>query len=492
MTRAQGEDVAMFPAEFNGSLRIEARPERLTSEAGAVVLREVIERLGITPWLVERLLDPRHPELITHPMAELINTSLIMLGQGWRDQDDADALRNDAAMRLSVSSRRGISPLLMRAREDGQSLQRNPEVPDGLASQPTLSRMVRTLSGERNRPVLREALLEVASRRVRASRDGHRMRYATVDVDSLPVEVHGHQPGSEYNGHYHARIYHPLVASLGETGDLLDVRLRKGAAHTAEGALDFILPLLDRVEEKLCQVAAVRIDAGFPDEKLLGAMEERGTPYLARVRNNAVLDRMAEPLLKRPSGRRPTAPRTWFHEMSYAAASWSRERRVVLVVLERSDDLFIHHFWIITNWTPEQMSGEALLDHYRERGSAENHMGELMDVFDPALSSSPRAKSTYRGRRIETVAPPCDSFAHNETIFLLNALAYNVAHVARVLIEGATGEGWSLRRLKERVLRVAARVLVHARRATLVIGQAAASLWRALWYKLGRFRIAAA
>ena len=217
------------------------------------------------------------------------------------------------------------------------------------------------------------------------------------------------------------------MASLGDTGDLLDVQLRKGAAHTAEGALDFILPLLDRVEKRLCQVAAARIDAGFPEEKLLGALEERRTPYLARVRNNAVLDRMAEPLLKRPPGRRPTEPRTWFHEMTYRAESWSRERRVVLVVLERPDDLFIHHFWIITNWTVEQMNGEALLEHYRERGSAENHMGELMDVFDPALSSSPRSKTSYRGHRIDTAAPPCESFAHNETILLLNALAYNIA-----------------------------------------------------------------
>jgi len=487
-----GEDLTLFRAEFNGSLRVEARPERLTSEAGAIILREVIERLGITPWLVKRIEDPRHQDLITHPMSELINTSLLMLAQGWRDQDDADALRGDAAMRLAVSSRRGISPLETRPREEGRPLYRNPEVPDGLASQPTLSRLVRTLSTEGNRPVLREALLEVAARRIKASRDGHRMRYLTVDIDSLPIAVHGHQPGSEYNGHYHARIYHPLVASLGATGDLLDVRLRKGAAHTAEGALDFILPLLDQVEKKLCQVATARIDAGFPEEKLLRALEDRLTPYLARVRNNAVLDRMAEPLLKRPPGRRPTEPRTWFHEMTYRAESWSRERRVVLVVLERADELFIHHFWIITNWTEEQMSGEKLLDHYRERGSAENHMGELMDVFDPALSSSPRAKTTYRGRRLATVAPPCDSFAHNETILLLNALAYNVAHVARVFIEAATGEGWSLRRLQERVLRVAARVLIHGRRAILVIGEASAALWRALWSKLVRFRIAEA
>ena len=176
-----GEDLMLFPAEFNGSLRVEARPERLTSEAGAVILREVIERLGITPWLVERIEDPRDQELITHPMSELLNTSLLLLGQGWRDQDDAGALRGDAAMRLAVSSRRGISPLLTRTREEGRPLHKNPEVPDGLASQPTLSRLIGTLSSESNRPVLREALLEVAAGRIKASRDGHRMRYATVD-----------------------------------------------------------------------------------------------------------------------------------------------------------------------------------------------------------------------------------------------------------------------------------------------------------------------
>jgi hypothetical protein len=199
---------------------------------------------------------------------------------------------------------------------------------------------------------------------------------------------------------------------------------------------------------------------------------------------------MAEPHLKRPPGRPPAEPRTWFHEMSYRAEPWSRERRVVLVVLERADELFLHHFWIITNWTVEQMNGEALLEHYRERGSAENHMGELMDVFDPALSSSPRPKSTYRGHRIDVNAPPCDSFAHNETILLLNALAYNVVHVARVFIQAATKEGWSLRRLRERVLRVAGRIVIHSRRAILVIGEASESLWRAVWSQLVRLRLA--
>ena len=88
-----GEDLARFRAEFNGSLRIESRPERLTTEAGAIFLREVVERLGMSGWLVRRLEDSRNPDLITHPLGELLNTSLLLLGQGWRDEDDAD-LRN--------------------------------------------------------------------------------------------------------------------------------------------------------------------------------------------------------------------------------------------------------------------------------------------------------------------------------------------------------------------------------------------------------------
>ena len=362
-----GEDLTPFWAEFNGSLRIESRAERLTSEAGAVILREVVERLGVVPWMVERLRDPRDPRLVTHPLAELLHTAVLLIAQGWRDRDDADALRDDAALRLAVSTRRGISPLLNPEREEGEAPSKNPPVPEGLASQPTLSRLVRELASEENRSVLRESLLEAAARRVKAGRGGHRMRYASVDVDSLPIDVHGHQPGSEYNGHYHSRIYHPIVASLAETGDLVDLRLREGNVHSAKGSLEFVLSVVERVEKKLCQVASVRMDAGFPEEKLLAGLETRGTPYVARVKNNAVLDRMAEPYLVRPVGRPPTEPRTWFYEMSYQAESWSRPRRVALVVMERQGELFLHHFWLITNWSREQMPAEELLELYRAR-----------------------------------------------------------------------------------------------------------------------------
>jgi hypothetical protein len=478
-----GETLPLFSAQFNGSLRIESRPERLTSDAGAIVLRELEERLGFIGWLAPQLTDTRNPALITHPLPELLRTELLMLAQGWRDRDDADALRDDAAFRLAISERKGVSPLKTRPRQKGKLLPRNPEAPDGLASQPTLSRLGAMISNEDDRQVLREGLLWLAARRIKAVRR-HRFRHLTIDVDGLPVEVHGHQPGSAHNGHYHARIYHPLVAAVAETGDLLDLRLREGNVHGADGALGFIDGLIDRVEKELCQVAAIRMDAGFPEDELLSRLEERGTPYVARIRNNPVLNRMAEPHLRRPVGRPPAEPRTWTHEMTYQAKSWTRPRRVVLVVMERESELFLHHFWLLTNWLPEQMPAAELLALYRQRGTAEGHFGELMDVLDPALSSSPRPKAHYRGEVPTRRYPSGDSFAQNEVRLLMNALAYNLVHIGRALLEEATLEGWSLRRFRERLLRAAGRILVHGRRVVLVLGKPTAELWTALWRRM--------
>jgi len=132
----------------------------------------------------------------------------------------------------------------------------------------------------------------------------------TVAIDSLPIAVHGHQPQSEYNGHHHARIYHPLIAMCATTEDLLDVRLPPGVVHTADGADDFVPKPLDRVERKICQVASFRMDAGFPSDHLPTQFEARGTAYVARLRNNAALDRLAESLLRRRRGRQPPETET--------------------------------------------------------------------------------------------------------------------------------------------------------------------------------------
>ena len=468
----------LFTPDFNRSIQVEAREDRLTADAGAVLLREVFTRLRLEEFLAAKLVDPRRPELITHPQMELLRSHVLLLAQGWQDQDDADLHRQDPVMRLSVSQRRGTAPL--------EIPPEGSQIPNGLASQPTLSRLIKALSPKEQRAVLRESLLAPPARRLQAMR-GRRLRYATLDVDSLPMEVHGHQEGACYNGHYGVRCYHPIVAMIGETGDLVDVHLREGNVHTADGALEFILPLLDRLEREVCQVASVRIDAGFPNDELLSGLERRKVGYVARVKKNARLKHLAAPFVQGLPSSGPE-PSLAFHELSYQADSWSCPRRVVLVLQQAPGELFPEFFFLITNWSAEQMSAAALLGLYRQRGTAEGHLGELMSVLDPALSSTRRKKSHYRGEEPKRRYPSQDPFAANEVKLLLNALAYNLAHVARCLLEEVTGQGWSLSRFVERVLRIPARILLHARRVVVVISSRSATYWRQLCAALSQLR----
>ena len=467
-----GETVPLFSPSFNGSVSIEARREHLSADTGALVQRELMERSGIIEWLDERLDDPRNPALTVYPMAELLRTHLLLLGQGWRDQDDADRQRCDPSFRVGGDSRRGIAPL-------GEG--------NVLASQPTLSRLLDVLSRPGNRAVMHEAVTEMACRRIRMGNGGRRRKTLHIDVDGLPVEVHGHQPGSEWNGYYGQRMYQALVASCAETGDMLDGGIRPGASYLADDALEFILDVVDRCRGRVSESVIVRMDAGFPQPGLLSGLESRGVPYVARVKNNAVLDRMAQPYLRRPPGRPPREPRVWCHEHEYRAGSWDKARRVVLVVLERPGELFLDHFWLLTSLSERRCDAQRLLAMYRKRGKAEAHMGELMDVLGPALSSTSRPKRHYRGEklpareRVEQEMRP-----HNETLFLMNLLAYEILHLGRCAMERATHRGWSLRRFRERVLRVASRVLCHGRRLTFVVSSGAADDWCRLWRTLTR------
>ena len=96
---------------FNRSLKIEARRERMTGDAGAVTGREVLRRSGVVRWMAKRLADARDTRRIRHTMTELLRTALLLAAQCRRDHNDAGVFRDDPAFRLGVSDRAGTAPL---------------------------------------------------------------------------------------------------------------------------------------------------------------------------------------------------------------------------------------------------------------------------------------------------------------------------------------------------------------------------------------------
>lgn len=298
---------------------------------------------------------------------------------------------------------------------------------------------------------------------------GERPMHLTLDIDGLPIEVHGHQGGSDYHGHVGTRIYSPLIASLAETGDMLGGLLREGNAGPAENADTWIPHLVRRLNESTGAKVRVRIDAGFTGNDTLEALEERNIEHLGRLRSHAGLQKLAAPYLSRPPGRPPEQPREWCYDLSYQSGSWPSPRRVVLGVQERPDDLLLHAFFLVTNLGKFDWPPAKVLALYRKRGSAEAHMGEVKSALDVHLSSTDRGASTVQ-----------DVMDRNEVSLLLSLYAYQVLHGLRCQLERQTQRGWSLMRMREQVLKVAATLTVHARRIAVHLGDAADKWWPTL------------
>jgi hypothetical protein len=466
------EQGTLFSPEYNHAVRVEARPEKLTSDAGALLMREVMERLGYSELIGKHLTDLRVPGQVIHPHVELVRTALLLLAQGWSGQSDVSLLRADPALRAAISCRRGQRPLREAAGRE----------PEGLCSQPTLSRLHQDLGTRENRDGLRRLLLDGAERRME-SQGQTRLPETTLDLDSLPYEVHGHQPGSARNGHYRVRCYHPLLMRS-EHGDYLGAKLRPGNVHTADGGLQFALPILRRARNWAKQVW-LRIDAGFPERKMLDRLEEEGFLYVARLNGNPVLKRMAAPYVTEP----PPEGQVRTHELIYRAAKWARPRRVVLVVLERTKEqgeLFLDYFFLLTNVSVAEVPADELLERYRKRGTAEKDFGDWKQALDVSLSSSPRPKDHYRGREVQTPYAEPDSFAANEARLLLSLIAANLMYATSGLLERGEAARPSRERFRQLVLKTAARVVLSGRRITFVIESSRAALWRRCARELNR------
>jgi len=372
---AEGE----MTVSWNKSIRMSFTGGEITSNGGVLLLRELDDALGLTDELAAALRDPRDPAYVTHPLVELLRERMYLIALGLEDTNDARTMRDDPALKLAV-------------RGAGVEEFRPP-----LASQPTVSRLEHeillprgadgklTPDGEHNLRVLEETPLRWTELLMKRHEIPPRL---VLDLDSTEDEVHWNQEGAAYNGYYGCKAYHPLFAHLGDgLGELVKAKLRPGNVHTADGVVEFIEPLVPRLLSMLKETLWARADSGFANPEFfehLEAADERAgregkrVRYVIKLRANETLAKLAEPHLSRSVGRPPERLVETFFDLQYQAKSWSRARRVVLLVKHVPGELFPETAFIVTNARPDEMSAEEIVLFYRRRGDdSENRIKEL-------------------------------------------------------------------------------------------------------------------
>ena len=159
----------LFEPHFNRSIKVQGTDQRITSNAGVILLREAEHRLGLFDSVAGNIVDPRRPDRIRYSIDELIRERVFAMAVGCSAQDDVDRLAHDPAFRAAVWNRTG-----------------DQVVHERLASQPTQSRLINILTGNTtNLEALRSGLAQSVERHVIAS-GGRRVAQATIDIDSFP------------------------------------------------------------------------------------------------------------------------------------------------------------------------------------------------------------------------------------------------------------------------------------------------------------------
>ena len=226
--------------------------------------------------------------------------------------------------------------------------------------------------------------------------------------------------------------------------------MRPGNAHSAEDWRILLGPVVTRYRERKLR-RYFRADAAFAKPEIYEFLEAEGYTYAIRLPTNTVLQDKNSHLLTHPIGRPPNHVRVYHASFSCQAATWDKSRRVVAKVEWHPGELYPRVGFIVTNLS---RPSERVTKFYNGRGTAEQHIKE--------------GKHAINWTRLS-----CHRFRSNEVRPQLHALAYNLGNFLRTLALPQAVEHWSLTTLREKLIKIGAKVVRHGRYVTFQLAEVA-------------------
>ncbi len=382
--------------------------------------RELDETLGLTEMAPAALEDSRVGSNKQHGLLPLLRQSIYSRLAGYEDVNDAERLAIDPAMRHVVGGRATLPEKQAASTSEVGRFET-----DILSTKENLT-----------------TLMNLSGRWIDTVHERKSLKTLILDLDSSVSETYGEQEGSAYNGHFGCPCYHPLFL-FNQFGDLEYALLRRGNKASAKYWRRALLPVIERYR-RYDIPKFFRGDAAFASPALYRVLEKEGYGYAIRIKSNAVLEREIEHLLTRPVGRPSHKPKVFYHSFQYQAKSWQQARRAVAKIEWHADELFPRVGFIVTNL---KKYSKNVVKFYNGRGTAEQWIKE--------------GKNAVKWTKLS-----CRTFKDNQARLQLFALAYNLANFLRRLALPRDVEHWSLTTLREKLVKIGAKVTRHAKYVT--------------------------
>jgi len=425
-----------------------------SSDGGAVLLKAIDRRLGLTERLAVCASEWRQPGKVQHSILELLRQRVFGLALGYADCNDAAQLAHDPIHKLL--------------------LDRDPLTGAALGSQPTLSRFENSVRrGDLYAMADTLADVVIATQQHRLKRQ--RVRRITLDLDTTEDPTHGQQQFALFNGYYGTWCYLPLLATLtfnNETPQyLVAALLRPGTAAVTRSAIGLLRRLFAKLRAAFPKARLrVRLDGGFTGEPLFAFLEAEGVEYIVGMAGNT---RLAKRVRRLQGRARMQAKATGesvqlFGDTRYQARKWSRKRRIIMkaeVLRYPGRAPKNNPRFVVTNLPAPPAAVYAC---YAARGDMENRVKELK-----------------LGLALDRTS--CAHFWANQFRVLLTAAAYVLFQELQRHAPRTAGAVAQVSTLRERLLKVAVWVERSVRRIVLHLPTAFPWLrpWRQLAQALG-------
>ena len=423
-----------FP--FLGARKVRAvfDAEPISSDGGALLLRQVDRRLGLLDAMSIALPDPRDPRYVEHTLIELLRQRVYGIALGYEDCNDATTLRRDPVLKTCCD--------------------RDPFSDRDLASQPTLSRLENE-AGPKSCYLLARAILESYF-----ARHPKRPKRLILDLDTTADPTHGQQEFSAFHAFYDEHIYLPLLI-YDQDGDLLAAALQPGKPQGVGSAVAVLRRIVERVRQQWPDVVIlIRGDSGFASPDMYVACKELDVDFLLGLGPNSRLKKIAAPLQEKARRRflRTNEKARLFGSTRYRARRrWPRSYRVLIKAEHQSIGANVR--FVVTT-----LHGRAqdLYDGcYVARAEAcENSIKDLKNVLKADRLS-------------------CHRFWANQFRLLLHAAAYVLMYELRRAARGTELEQVQMDTLRLRLLKIGVQVASTARRIWFHLSSSYP--WQAVW-----------
>ena len=293
--------VNTFSLQSNRQIKINFDGSDLSSDAGLLLIKEFISKLGIERLLNRSFKTNDSAVFRYHTDRDNLLQMIYMIMAGYFEDDASDELTKDPVFKAVLEK-------------------------SALASQPTVSRFFNRMDEDTLKQF--QEISQILRKRIYSIQ----MPQAVIlDLDSTLLAAYGKQEGRAFNFHYRSNGYHPLVCYDGITGDLIKIHLRDGAAYSCTGVTDFLQPILDEYLNDYPTIhLLLRGDSGFATPDLYKQCEENGTSYVIRLKENFIKESKSGFDFSAVSShnRIVNANRVQVHALAYNIFNWFR--RLVL------------------------------------------------------------------------------------------------------------------------------------------------------------------